>query len=280
MSAWRTAVGGLGALALLVACAGGDDAASPSTPGTLAVPGSVAGPATTAVAIPATPPPAPSVAPTAPPTTTPVAPPATTAVAPPTTPVPPTTATTPPPAAPAAAPCSVVAVGDSVGQDLFSNGLSASLANVGCQLVGTTGARGITMPQGATYLARARDVQANVAVVLLGYHNAVSQTRSGDFPAMIDAVMEAAGDRIVIWSLPGRTPDCGPSFTNAMAREGQFVLDAMGRWPNLVPVDYASVINAHPEYSQNRCPHLVNSGSRAVGEWLAGEVRRIVDASG
>ena len=36
---------------------------------------------------------------------------------------------------------------------------------------------------------------------------------------------------------------------------------------------------AHPEYSQNRCPHLVNSGSKAVGQWLAGEVRRIVDTS-
>ena len=136
------------------------------------------------------------------------------------------------------------------------------------------------MPQGASYLARARDVPANVAVVLLGYHNAVSQTRSGAFPALIDAVMEAAGDRIVVWSLPARTADCGPSFTNAMAVEGQLVHEAMGRWPNLVPVDYPAVLAAHPEYSQNRCPHLVDSGSRAVGAWLAGEVRRIVDASG
>ena len=136
------------------------------------------------------------------------------------------------------------------------------------------------MPQGAAHLARARDVPANVAVVMLGYHNAVSRTRSGDFPAMIDAVMEAAGQRIVVWSLPARTADCGPSFTNAMAVEGQLVHEAMGRWPNLVPVDYPSVLSAHPEYSQNRCPHLVNSGSHAVGEWLAGEVRRVVDASG
>ena len=91
--------------------------------------------------------------------------------------------------------------------------------------------------------------------------------------------MEAAGDRIVVWSLPGRTSDCGPSFTNAVAREGQFVREAMGRWPNLVPIDYPAVIDAHPEYSQHRCPHLVNSGSHAIGEWLAGEVRRVVDAS-
>jgi hypothetical protein len=162
---------------------------------------------------------------------------------------------------------------------MFNNGFGAALANVGCELAAATGARGITMPQGAAYLARARDVPANVAVVVLGYHNAVSQTRSGTFPALIDAVMEAAGERIVVWSLPARTADCGPSYTNAMAVEGQLIREAMGRWPNLVPVDYPSVLGAHPEYSQNRCPHLVNSGSKAVGEWLAGEVRRIVDAS-
>jgi len=171
-------------------------------------------------------------------------------------------------------------VGDSVGQDLFHNGFDAALANVGCRLAATTGARGITMQEGASYLARARDVQANVAVVVLGYHNAVSQTRSGQFPALVDAVMESAGDRIVVWSLPGRTPDCGINFSNAVVREAQYVYEAMGRWPNLVPVDYPSVIDAHPEYSQNRCPHLLNWGSRAVGAWLAGEVRRVVDASG
>jgi hypothetical protein len=92
--------------------------------------------------------------------------------------------------------------------------------------------------------------------------------------------MDAAGDRIVVWSLPGRTPDCGVTFSNAVALEAQLVREAMGRWPKLVPVDYPSVINAHPEYSQNRCPHLLSSGSRAVGEWLAGEVRRVVDAGG
>jgi len=174
----------------------------------------------------------------------------------------------------------VIAVGDSVGQDMFNNDFGASLANVGCQLAATTGARGITMEQGASYLARAGDVQANVAVVVLGYHNAVSQTRSGKFAALIDAVMEAAGDRIVVWAEPGRTPDCGAAFTNAVAVETQLVREAMSRWPKLVPVDYPAVIDAHPEYSQNRCPHLVNSGSRAVGAWLAGEVRRIVDVSG
>ena len=262
---------------LALAACGDDDAASPgtTTPATLAVVGSVAGPTSAPTA---------PTAPTAPPPTAPAATvPATTAppptTAPPTTvppPPPPTPLATPPPATP----CAVVAVGDSVGQDMFNNGFGASLADVGCELVGTTGARGITMPQGAAYLARVRDVPANVAIVLLGYHNAVSQTRSGTFPALIDAVMEAAGDRIVVWSLPARTADCGPSFTNAMAVEGQLVREAMGRWPNLVPVDYPAVLAAHPEYSQNRCPHLVDSGSRAIGAWLAGEVRRIVDTSG
>jgi hypothetical protein len=276
MTMRRTAVGVLGAFLTLAACGGGDDAAPASAPVTLAVASSVPGSmAITGAA------PSPTVAsPTdAPPPTTIAAPPPTTTPPPPTTPPPtPPPPTTPP--TPAALPCAVVAVGDSVGQDLFNNGLGASLADVGCELAGTTGARGITMQEGAAYLARARDVPANVALVLLGYHNAVSQTRSGHFPAFIDAVVDAAGDRTVVWALPGRTPDCGASFTNAMAVEAQLVHEAAGRWPNLVAVDYPSVINAHPEYSQNRCPHLVNSGSRAVGMWLAGEVRRIVDTSG
>ena len=174
----------------------------------------------------------------------------------------------------------MVVVGDSVGQDLVDHGFGASLANVGCQLAATTGARGVTMQEGATYLAGARDVPANVVVVVLGYHKAVAQTSSGEFPALIDAVMDAAGDRVVVWALPGRTPDCGVTFSNAVALEAQLVLEAMGRWPKLVPVDYPSVINVHPEYSQNRCPHLLSSGSRAVGEWLAGEVRRVIDPGG
>ena len=269
MTSWRMAVGAFGAVVVLVGCGGGDDAASPSAPApaTLAIAGSVSGTTTIAASLPpstgaatAAPPPAPAT--TVPPTT-----------------VPATTVPPPPPPPPTPAPCGVVVVGDSVGQDLFNNGFGESLANVGCTLEATTGARGITMEQGAAHLARARDIPANVAVVLLGYHNAVSQTRSGTFPALIDGVMEAAGDRIVVWSLPGRTPDCGPSFSNAVVRESELVHEAMGRWPNLVPVDYPAIINAHPEYSQNRCPHLVNSGSRAVGAWLAGEVRQIVDAS-
>jgi len=277
ITAWHTAAAVLAGLVALAACSGGDDAASVTAPApaTLDVAASASG-STTATRPPPTtvapsttvapPPPTAAPAPTVPPTTVP-----------PTT-IPPPPPTEPPPPPPA--PCSVLAVGDSVGQDMFNNEFGASLANVGCHLAAATGARGITMQEGASYLARARDIPANVVVVVLGYHNAVSQTRSGTFPALIDGVMEAAGDRIVVWSLPGRTSDCGASFTNAVAVEGQLVLEATGRWPNLVPVDYASVIDAHPEYSQNRCPHLVNSGSRAVGAWLADEVRRIVDTSG
>jgi hypothetical protein len=268
MTAWRTAAA-LGALVALAACSGGGDASpSASGPATLAIAGTVSGATTTTT----TPPP--SRPPTEVPTT--ASPPAVTTVPKAATPSP----TAGAPTTTSAPPCAVVVVGDSVGQDLFHNGFGGSLAGVGCQLAATTGARGITMPEGATYLARARDVPANVAVVVLGYHNAVSQTRSGQFPALIDAVMAAAGDRLVVWSLPGRTPDCGVAFTNAVAVQAQLVHEAMARWPNLVPVDYPAVIDAHPEYSQHRCPHLLNSGSRAVGQWLAGEVRRVVDAHG
>ena len=94
---------------------------------------------------------------------------------------------------------------------------------------------------------------------------------------MIDEVVAAAGDRTVVWPMVGRTPDCGTSYSNAAVVASQQLQEATTRWPNLVVLDYPSVINAHPEYSQNRCPHLLNSGSQAVGMWLAGEVRRIVD---
>ena len=282
ITAWHTAAAVLAGSVALAACSGGDDSASVTAPApaTLDVAASTAGSTASA----ATRPPPTTVAPS----TTVAPPPATTAPSPtvPPTTMPPTTVPPPPtapptePPPPPPAPCAVVAVGDSVGQDMFNNEFGASLANVGCHLAAATGRAASRCRRAPATSPAARDIPANVVVVVLGYHNAVSQTRSGTFPALIDGVMEAAGDRTVVWSLPGRTSDCGASFTNAVAVEGQLVLEATGRWPNLVPVDYASVIDAHPEYSQNRCPHLVNSGSRAVGAWLADEVRRIVDTSG
>jgi len=189
----------------------------------------------------------------------------------------PTSTTPAPPAAPA--PCRAIAVGDSIGTGVIKNGFGPSLAGVGCELLWSGGYPGITIADGATALASAEGQPADVAVVVLGYHNTRSETRSGRFPRLIDTVMKAAGERIVVWPLLGRTPDCSATYSNAVAAADQLLRAATARWPNLVLVDYPSVIGAHPEYSEHRCPHLVASGYRATAQWLAGEVRRVIDAS-
>ncbi len=183
------------------------------------------------------------------------------------------------PAARQAVPCHVVAVGDSVGSGLIQNGLDESLAAVGCDLLWAGGRPGITVTQGGTELSGASDISAEVALVILGYHNTRSETQSGRFPSLIDTVMKAAGDRTVVWPLLGATLDCTDSYKTATGVANDNLRDATARWPNLVLVDYASLLAAHPEYSEQRCPHLLAVGSRAVATWLAGQVRAAADSA-
>ena len=175
------------------------------------------------------------------------------------------------------APCDVVAVGDSVGIDLFDNGLGDRLEFAGCDLKWTGGHRGITVTDGAGELASARSITADVALVILGNHNTRSETLAGHFPSLIDAVMTAAGPRLVVWPTLGATDDCSANYKIAVGAANNSLQEATTRWPNLVLVDYASLLAAHPEYSQRRCPHLLASGSKAVAGWLAGQVREVVD---
>lgn len=186
---------------------------------------------------------------------------------------------TSPPATVSLAPCRVVAVGDSVGSGLIAQGLDESLAAVGCELLWTGGRPGITVTAGATELSGARAIDAEVALVILGYHNTRSETQSGRFPALIDTVMSAAGQRQVVWPLLGATLDCTDSYKTATGVANDNLRDATTRWPNLVLVDYTAELAAHPEYSEQRCPHLLPEGSRAVATWLAGQVRAAVDAA-
>ncbi len=192
---------------------------------------------------------------------------------------PPTSATVVATSATVPAPCDVVAVGDSVGVDLIDNGLGDSLAAVGCELKWAGGRRGITVTEGASELSGANDITADVAVVILGYHNARSETQAGRFPSLIDTVMKAAGSRLVVWPMLAATDDCSDSYKTAAGVASANLRDAMARWPNLVVVDYPSVLAAHPEYSEQRCPHLLADGSKAVAAWLAGEVRAAVNAA-
>ena len=190
-----------------------------------------------------------------------------------------TAATSPSTSASVPAPCDVVAVGDSVGIDLFNNGLGDRLAFAGCDLKWTGGHRGITVTDGAAALAGAKQIAAHVALVILGYHDTRSETQSGRFPALIDTVMAAAGPRLVVWPMLGATDDCSANYKIAVGAANSDLQRAAARWPNLLLVDYTSLIAAHPEYSQRRCPHLLASGSRAVAGWLAGQLRQAVDSA-
>lgn len=188
----------------------------------------------------------------------------------------PTTTVAPTPAPPA--PCAVSYVGDSLGMGTLRNGLPQALAGVGCPLVWYGGYGGMETSAGARLLAQNQAKPTNVALVMLGYHNARSEVSRGMFPGLIDQVMKGAGDRLVVWPLLGSTSDCSAGYKVALVRANKELQEATARWPNLVLADYPSFTAPHPEYSENRCPHLLPPGYRAAASWLAGEVRRLVDA--
>lgn len=170
-------------------------------------------------------------------------------------------------------------VSDSVGIDLLDNGLKDRLAFAGCNLKWTGGNRGIGVEDGADLLAGVSDIEADVVLMMLGYHDANSNGRAGRYPGFIDIVMQAAGPRLVVWPMYGATDDCSANYKEGIRMANQSLQDATARWPNLRLVDYPSLLAAHPEYSQERCPHLLASGSSEVAGWLAGQVREAVNLS-
>ncbi len=176
------------------------------------------------------------------------------------------------------APCHVVAVGDSVGTGVINHDFDAALAGVQCELVWKGGRPGITVAEGAAALGQAKGQPAEVAVVMLGFHNAYSMSRSGDFPGLIDTVMEAAGDRLVVWAMLAPPNDCSSAYKAATVKMNADLQTATGRWPNLALADYPTFLAAHPDYTENRCPHLIGAGYTAVGEWLASQVRLALEA--
>jgi hypothetical protein len=189
----------------------------------------------------------------------------------------PTPATTAAPAAPS--PCAVSFVSDSVGLGILRNGLGDALGGNGCQLVWEKAQGGQPIDVGASALAGGNAAPSNVALVMLGFHNARTEVGSGRFPSRIDAVVKAAGNRLVIWPLLASTRVCTTGYKQALATADQSLRDAQKQYPNLVVVDYPAFLAAHPEYANtDSCPHLVASGYRATAAWLAAEVRRVVDA--
>jgi hypothetical protein len=186
--------------------------------------------------------------------------------------------TTVPPASPPPAPCAVSFVADSVGTGVLRNGLADDLGGVVCPLVWHAAYGGMPINVGIDLLARASDQPSNVALVMLGFHNARSEVGAGRFPGWIDAVVAAAEGRTVVWPMLAYTDGCSAGFKQALAQADVELVEAHQRWPNLVLVDYPTFLAAHPEFDIGDCPHLNAAGYRAVGEWLASEVRRLVEA--
>jgi hypothetical protein len=218
---------------------------------------------------------APLIAPVAAPAPAPAPPPPAPAPAP----SPPTTAT--PPSVPptfASALCTASYVGDSVGTGTLENGLGDALAAVGCPLVWDAAYRGMPIGDGAALLAKAASAESNVALIVVGFHNTRSEVAAGRFAARIDAVVQAAGSRLVVWALLASTPECSAGYKQALATANDELRAAQQRWPNLELVDYPSFLGGHPEFSAHDCPHLTAAGYHAVADWLAGELRRVVDA--
>lgn len=206
----------------------------------------------------------------------------TTAAMPPTAPT--TVATTvpattlpPPTTAPPHVRCRAAYIGDSVGWGTLHNGLAAALANVGCPLVWSSARPGMETAEGAAVVRKAGPAGSNVLIASLGYVRTTAHIQKGEFTKLIDLVMAAAGKRVVVWPLLGRTPECSAGYSQAIIVANRQLQAAKQRYPNLVLADYKTFITSHPEYTQNRCPHLTNAGYHQRAVWLAGEVRRLVD---
>lgn len=201
--------------------------------------------------------------------------PATAATPAPTT-LPPTTLP-PPTTAPPHVRCRAAYIGDSIGWGTLRNGLAAALAKVGCPLVWSSARPGMETAEGAAIIRKAGPAGSNVLIASLGYVRTKAHVQKGEFAKLIDLVMAAAGKRVVVWPLLGRTPECSAGYSQAIIVANRQLEAAKERYPNLVLADYKTFITSHPEYTQNRCPHLTNAGYQQRALWLAGEVRRLVD---
>ncbi len=202
---------------------------------------------------------------------------------PPTPPVPVTTTAAPmaeatPATTVAPTPCAASYIGDSVGTGTLENGLGDALARVGCPLVWEAAYRGMPIGDGAARLGQAATTESTIALVVAGFHDTRSEVGAGRFPARIDAVMQAAGHRLVVWALLAPTAECSASYQQALSTANEELVAAKQRWPNLELLDYPSLLAGHPEYSAHDCPHLVAAGYRALATWLADELRHVVDA--
>ena len=87
-----------------------------------------------------------------------------------------------------------------------ATGLAAALVAVGCPLVWSSARPGMETAEGAVVVrgpaARAR----RCCIASLGYVRTTAHIQQGEFVKLIDQLMAAAGKRVVIWPMLGRTP--------------------------------------------------------------------------
>jgi lysophospholipase L1-like esterase len=104
----------------------------------------------------------------------------------------------------------------------------------------------------------------DVVVVALGTNDTSDQGDVDAFPAELDRMMEAIGDRPVVWVThvdprPFEVPG-GAKAVNAAIRA------APARWPNLTVLDRTPVLTEHPELLREDALHFTPAGMQSFAD--------------
>ena len=122
------------------------------------------------------------------------------------------------------------------------------------------------------------EADPEVVLVGLGTNDASDPRDLQRFPARLDQMMTALGNRPVIWithvdDRPGAPPTAGRAI-NA------FIRDAVNRWPNLSVLDFAKTIRAYPTVLQGDGLHFSPEGMHAYAREIAAATERRLRLSG
>lgn len=86
--------------------------------------------------------------------------------------------------------------------------------------------------------------ESNVVVVGLGTNDAAKPEDVAQFPSRLDAIMEAIGDRPVIWLTHVDVRPAAP--VDAGFTVNEHIREAATRWPNLTVLDFTAEMDADP----------------------------------
>ncbi|HSP01978.1 MAG TPA: hypothetical protein VLR27_00650 [Acidimicrobiales bacterium] len=118
------------------------------------------------------------------------------------------------------------------------------------------------LPQAIEVLRARRSEIGSVAVIQQGNNYLESE---GSFGAQIDEAMRVLDgvDRVVWLTVAEKWP--------SRVEINQHIRAAAGRWPQIVVAEWAPLIAAHPEYTEDML-HLSAAGRVAIAELIAGAV--------